>query len=73
MVNLILKSRLSMKAIAFCLIAKNILSVKSQEISDCSIIKDAAESLGPNKSKFSSTNCCDLDVITCNSNSITGV
>jgi len=73
MVNLILKRRLSLKAIAFCLITKNILSVKGQEISDCSIVKEAANRLGESKVKFSSTNCCDLDVVTCNDKNVIGV
>jgi len=73
MVKLTLKNRLSFKALALCLITSNILSVRSQEIADCAVIREAAELLGSLKTKFSAINCCDLDVVTCNANHVTGV
>jgi len=73
MVNLIIKSSLIFKVLVFCLIAKDILSVKGQEIADCAVIREVAELLGPNKKKFMANNCCDLDIITCNAKNIIGI
>eukprot|EP00833_Pecoramyces_ruminatium_P010702 jgi/Orpsp1_1/1184734/evm.model.c7180000090767.1 len=64
---------LSFNALALCLISKNILSVKTQEISDCSIVREAANELGNDKIKFNSPNCCDLDVVTCNGQNVIGI
>jgi len=49
---------------------KNIFSVKGQEIADCAILREVAELLGPNKTKFIANNCCNLNIITCNANNI---
>ncbi|KAG4103771.1 L domain-like protein [Neocallimastix lanati (nom. inval.)] len=73
MVKLILKSCLLLKVLSFCLITKNILSVRSQEIPDCAIVREAVKKLGSFKLKFVANNCCDLDVVTCNANNVIGI
>ncbi|KAG4103773.1 hypothetical protein H8356DRAFT_1363090 [Neocallimastix lanati (nom. inval.)] len=40
------------------------------EIADCAILREVAELLGPNKTKFIANNCCNLNIITCNANNI---
>ncbi|ORY20318.1 L domain-like protein [Neocallimastix californiae] len=76
MVKLILQNklglRLSLKALALCLITSNILSVRTQEIADCAVVREAAEFLGEYKVNFGAYNCCDSEIITCNANHVIG-
>jgi len=49
----------------------NILSVKSQQSGDCGIFQDAITDLGEeNVQKYTTNDCCNLDAITCENNSI---
>ena len=71
MVKSISKSNLKFLVLSLGLLG-NIANVKSQQSGDCAIFQDAIIDLGEqNAQRYTTNNCCNLDGITCENNSIT--